>query len=118
MKRHSYKKLEIYQRSLRLASEIIKVSDGIRPMRLGDQIAGSCVSIPSNIAEGSERSSQKDFLRFLEYAIGSTAELITQLSIFSLAGRGEKLPLPEWIEETENIYNMIHAFRNRISKDI
>ena len=41
----------------------------------------ACVSIPSNIAEGSSRSSNKDVLRFLEIAIGSAYEIETQLLI-------------------------------------
>jgi len=45
------------------------------------QITRSAVSIPSNIAEGSSRSSEKDFGRFLEISLGSAFELETQLRI-------------------------------------
>ena len=52
-----------------------------RHRSLADQIIRSAVSIPSNIAEGDERGSNKDSLRFLQIARGSLAELETQLSI-------------------------------------
>lgn len=45
------------------------------------QITRSCVSIPSNIAEGSSRQSTKEYRRFLEIALGSCFELETQLHI-------------------------------------
>ena len=48
---------------------------------LSDQMRRSVVSIPSNIAEGYERNSTKDYLRFLSIANGSKAELMTQLEI-------------------------------------
>jgi len=48
---------------------------------LRSQICRSAVSIPSNIAEGCSRSSQVDFKRFLEIALGSSFELETQLIV-------------------------------------
>ena len=50
---------------------------------LSSQITRSAVSIPSNIAEGASRNSEKDFARFLEIALGSAFELETQLIIAS-----------------------------------
>jgi S23 ribosomal protein. len=48
---------------------------------LTSQVKRAVVSISSNIAEGCSRSSQKDFLRFLELALGSAFELAHQLSL-------------------------------------
>ena len=52
-----------------------------RDFGLRDQIQRSSVSIPSNIAEGYERRSLKEFLHFLNIARGSLSELRTQLEI-------------------------------------
>ncbi len=48
---------------------------------LSDQMRRCAVSIPSNIAEGQQRNSDAEFVRFLTYAQGSRAELETQLLI-------------------------------------
>ncbi len=53
---------------------------------LTDQIKRSAVSIPSNIAEGAARNSSKEFMQFLYIALGSAAELETQLIISKKLG--------------------------------
>ena len=110
MKKHNYKKLEIYQRSLELACELMPICDGIRPYKLGEQIAGSCISIPSNIAEGSCRSSHPDFLRFLEYSAGSCAELETQLIILQSQKQANLVEIDKWLKEVDSIFSMINGF--------
>lgn len=50
---------------------------------LGDQIRRSAISIPSNIAEGSKRHNSREFLQFCGIALGSSAELETQLLLAS-----------------------------------
>ncbi|MBI1222306.1 MAG: four helix bundle protein [Bacteroidetes bacterium] len=81
MKLHNFRKLEIYQRSQTLAVNILLETKGKRPYKVFDQLVGSALSVPSNIAEGSVRGSQKEFIRFLNYSWGSLTELITQLEI-------------------------------------
>ena len=113
---HNCKKLAIYERSLSLAIDFIPETDSIRPYKLAEQIAGSCVSVPSNIAEGSERSSEKDFLRFIEYAAGSNSELITQLKICIGAKRMDIDLAKKYLHEAEEIHSMIHGFMNNLRK--
>lgn len=113
--RHNYQRLTIYSRSLDHAVKIIEICDSVRPYRLGEQIAGSCTSIPSNIAEGSQRGSDKEFVRFLSCASGSAAELETQLQILHRAKKCKEYPIIEWIEESVQINAMIRNFMNRLS---
>jgi len=77
----SCENLEVWKRACDLAVTICRESAGVRQFALRTQIQRSAISIPSNIAEGSERDSAADFIRFLRIAKGSTAELRTQLLI-------------------------------------
>jgi four helix bundle protein len=81
---NSYRDLVVWQKSRSLATEAYRLcmtTSFERHRGLADQIMRSAVSIPSNIAEGDERGTNKDALRFLLIARGSLAELETQLSI-------------------------------------
>lgn len=69
--------MEIVRESYSLASILPKHER----YGLSAQISKSSVSIPSNIAEGSSRSSDKDYKRFLEIALGSCFELETQIIV-------------------------------------
>ena len=78
----SNKDLEVWKKSMDLVSEIYKVTEAFPNKEiygLTNQIRRAAVSIPSNIAEGTSRSSNKDFKRFLEIALGSAFEIETQL---------------------------------------
>ncbi len=79
-----YRELRVWQRAKELAVTIYKLSSTgplSRDFGLRDQIRRAAVSIPSNIAEGDERDTNKDSVRFLYIAKGSLAELRTQLEI-------------------------------------
>jgi four helix bundle protein len=71
--RNNFENLVVYKGSLEVAVKIMKVIDNVRPYRLAEQIVSSSISVPSNIAEGSERGTDKDFIKFLEYSSGSAA---------------------------------------------
>ena len=81
---HDYKKLEVWQESVNLVTEIYPLTGnfpGSERFGLVSQINRSAVSIPSNIAEGAGRLSKKEFAQFLGYAMASSYELETQLLI-------------------------------------
>jgi four helix bundle protein len=77
----SFEDLEVWQRGCRLTVDIFKAFAGCKNFSFKDQIQRAALSIPSNIAEGSERGSSKDFAHFLNIAKGSCGELRTQLYI-------------------------------------
>ena len=81
---HNYKKLEVWNESVMLVTEIYLLTDKFPDKeRFGliSQINRSSVSVASNIAEGAGRGSKKDFSLFLGYALASSFDLETQLII-------------------------------------
>ena len=78
----SFKRLKIWQKGMELVISIYNLSNKLpkeEKYGIKSQITRAAISIPSNIAEGSSRSSQKEFKRFLEISLGSAFELETQL---------------------------------------
>ena len=76
-----YKDLIVWQRSMELAEEVYRLVKKLPKeelFALSDQIRRAVISIPSNIAEGYERNSTKEYIHFLSIAKGSKAELETQ----------------------------------------
>ena len=79
-----YKKLNVWKESIELVKKIYQVTTSFpsdERYGLVSQLRRASVSIPSNIAEGNSRSSDKDYKRFIEIAYGSALELETQLII-------------------------------------
>jgi four helix bundle protein len=82
----SFEELEVWKRSCRLAVQVYEILNDCRDFGLKDQLTRSAVSVPSNIAEGAERDSKVEFIRFLHIAKGSAAELRTQIYIAQRVG--------------------------------
>jgi four helix bundle protein len=81
---HKYKELKLWQKSIDLVTSIylsIRSFPSVEKFGLVSQINRAAVSIPSNIAEGAGRNSDKEFLHFLSIAQASSYELETQLII-------------------------------------
>lgn len=77
-----FKDLEVWNLGFNVMIEVYEISKALpkeEKYGLGDQIRRASVSIPSNIAEGCSRSSDKEFKRYLEIAMGSAFELETQV---------------------------------------
>ena len=85
----NYKDLIVWQKSIDLVEEIYKVTSLLPNEELyglSIQLKRAAVSIPSNIAEGYERNTTKDYIKFLSIAKASRAEVETQLYICKRLG--------------------------------
>ena len=79
---HNFKELDVWKKSRILVKDIYLLLANfpdVEKFGIISQMKRAVVSIPSNIAEGSGRSSDKEFVRFLDIALGSAFELETQL---------------------------------------
>ena len=79
-----HKNLEVWKLSMELVIKIYKITKLFpedEKFTLTSQMCRAAISIPSNIAEGSSRKSDKDTVRFVDIAIASLAELDTQIII-------------------------------------
>lgn len=81
---------------------------------LSSQITRSEVSIPSNIAEGASRNSEKDFARFLKIGLGSAFELETQLIIAERIKYISESHIEESILKLNSLQKRIYALRRKI----
>lgn len=113
----SYRDLEVWQKSVALVTEIYLLTKNFpsdEKFGLTNQIRRAAVSVPSNIAEGSERKSTQDFIRFVNIAAGSIAEVQTQLII------AENLCYlktnDEIKQEIASIQAMLNALRSALQK--
>lgn len=82
----TFEDLEVWQESCRLAVDVYHLFSKCKDFGMKDQITRAAVSIASNIAEGAERRTTKEFRTFLYIAKGSAAELRTQLYISAKIG--------------------------------
>jgi four helix bundle protein len=102
-----FEDLVVWKRSARLSAQIYQELSELKDFGFRDQITRSGLSIPSNIAEGHERASYKEFAKFLSYAKGSCGELRTQIYVGIEAGYIDKMMGMQWIQETKELSAMI-----------
>lgn len=114
---HRFEDLNVWKEAMRLARDIYRELKDCKDFGLRDQLQRSTVSIPSNIAEGFERKSNKEFIRFLYIALGSCAELRTQLYIAIEANIIEKEHGNKYLEQTRKISAMLSKYiKTRVEK--
>ena len=107
MKIARFEDLEVWKRSKDLSVRVYRELKELRDFTFRDQITRSCLSIPSNIAEGFERGSQKESVVFLSYAKGSCGELRTQIIIGIEVGYIKKETGEDWLSEAYKISAML-----------
>ena len=79
------------------------------------QMTKAGVSIPSNIAEGSSRRSERDYSRFIEISLGSAFELETQIIIAEKLHKGDQQLLQELKAEITDEQKMLTGFQQKLN---
>jgi four helix bundle protein len=114
---HRFKDLEIWRLSRKFCSDIYEITSSFpeaEKFGLTNQLRRASVSIPSNIAEGCSRKSNKDFSRFLEIAMGSMYEIETQLLISSDLDFLSNKKLDVLIIKLNSIIKMTSKFKSTL----
>lgn len=105
-----FEEIKSWQKAQKLAVDIYKTLKDSKEWAYKDQIFRSSISISSNIAEGYERKSNKEFIRFLNIANGSNSEVKSLLYIGVEIGIFTKLEFDNFFLETEEIGMLINGF--------
>lgn len=116
----NFKELKVWQKGFQIAINSFKITKTFPQQEkfgLASQINRAGVSIPSNIAEGSSRNSDKDYNRFIEISLGSSFELETQLLIAKELKYGDQPLLESTLELLTEEEKMLTAFSSSLSKE-
>ncbi|MEM1001753.1 MAG: four helix bundle protein [Bacteroidota bacterium] len=115
---NNYKELKVWQKSMDLTAMIYKISK-LLPQEetygLKSQMLRSATSVPSNIAEGAGRNSNKEFRNFLGFANGSLNELNTQILLCIRIKYLDKSEADEMIKSITEISKMLYSLIQKFS---
>ncbi|MGO4709238.1 four helix bundle protein [Chryseobacterium sp. 2TAF14] len=115
--KHNFKNSNIWKLSIELANDVYILTDVFpksEEFGLKSQLRRCSVSVASNIAEGSSRSSNKDFNRFLEISLGSLYELQTQIIISSNRNYFELSKLEIIENKITELQRMVSGFQKNL----
>ena len=115
----NFKSLKIWQKGFDIAVNSFKlVSTFPKEEKYGisSQITRAAVSIPSNIAEGSSRTSEKEYSRFIEISLGSSFEAETQLLIAAAVNYGNDELRKTILKDIDEEQKMLIGFRKILNK--
>ena len=119
MKLQSFRELIVWQKALRLAIEVYKVSKNFPKEELyglTSQIRRAAFSIPANIAEGYARRHLGEYLQFLSIAYGSGAELETGLIIIREIGLLPKKDFDKLMQLLDEVMRMLNALMKSLKR--
>jgi len=114
----NFKELKIWQKGFDIAVNTYKIAETFpktEKYSLAQQVTRAAVSIPSNIAEGSSRRSEKDYNRFIEISLGSSFELETQLLIAKAVNFGDAVLIDNTLGKIDEEQKMLIAFANKLT---
>lgn len=116
---HNFRKLQIWEASKSLVKDVYLLTKNLPADELyglTSQIRRSSVSIPSNIAEGAGRGTDKDFSRFLDISLGSAYELETQLHLCFDLGFINQKELDDILILLNPIQKQIYNFKRKLNE--
>jgi len=105
---YPFEDLEVWQEGMKLVEETYAEFKDCKDFALLSQIRRSAISIPSNIAEGYERQTNKEFIRYLYIASGSCGEFRTQLLLAMSLKYLEDTVGKEMIKRSTKLSSMIN----------
>ena len=115
-----FKKQKVWQKSHQLTLDIYKATSNFPREELyglTNQIRRACASIPANIAEGCGRSSEADFSRFLQIAMGSATELEYHLLLSHDLGILNDIDYENLSRETIEVKQMLTSFIKKLKAE-
>lgn len=107
-KNNRFEDLHVWQEGISLATQIFKELQDCTEYELRDQLQKSAISISSRIAEGYERNSNNEFVRFLNMSKSSTGEVRSQLYLCKDLNIIEEGKCDDFIEHTRKISAMLY----------
>jgi four helix bundle protein len=113
----NFEKLDVWQQAVDLAAFIYDVTGKFpsdEKFGIVSQMRRAAVSVSSNIAEGSSRSSRQDFSRFVELAVGSLYELVSQGFIARTQGFLDEQVFQNLYSDSEELIRMLSGLRNHL----
>lgn len=116
-----YRELIVWQKAMLLAKAIYEVSAGFprdELYGLSSQMRRCAVSVPSNIAEGHNRDSLKDYLRFLSIAQGSLAELETQISLSCMMNYIDVAKEQILLQQSDEVGKMLRGLQIKLNEKL
>ena len=117
---NKFEDLKVWQKAMELVEQVYKISNKLpkeEKFGLISQIRRCSISIPSNIAEGAGRNSNKEFIHFLSIANGSLSELKTQLILISRLKFISQDKINELLSLCDEIQRMIYSLQNSLKKN-
>lgn len=114
----NFKELKIWRKGIDIAVRTYQLGDTFPKedkFSIVQQMTKASVSIPSNIAEGSSRKSERDYSRFIEISLGSAFELETQIIIAEKLHKGDQQLLQELKTEITDEQRMLTGFQQKLN---
>jgi four helix bundle protein len=114
-----FRELEVWQLAMSLAKHVYELTASFPKEErygLSSQLQRCAVSIPSNIAEGNARTSTRDYARFISMALGSSAELHTQLLLSAELGLGAEPLRTQALESCDRVGQMLQRLRQALGR--